>query len=141
MADGVHALCVGLSPAGVLVLARELGDGDSADECFQDLELIGSWLAAAIEASLTKAPQALAVEPYRIASLERILTEAMARGSVRRVIGAFVEALGVWDDVAICCYAEGASGGFFQYVSPVGAPSALPLELAVPIVLRDGRIM
>jgi hypothetical protein len=60
----------------VLVLARELAGGDSAAECRQDLELIGSWLTAAIEANFAKSPGAISAEPYRIASLGRILNEA-----------------------------------------------------------------
>ncbi len=139
--DGLQVLCFGLTQAGVLVLARTLGNGDWADECRRELELIGSWLTVAIEASLTKPPHGIAVEPYRIASLQRILSEAMLRGSVRRVIGAFVEALGVWDDVLIHGYAAGARGGFFQYVAPVGIPSSLPAELDGAVVPRDSRMV
>src|SRR5262249_37415013 len=118
--DGLQAVCLGLNPTGVLVVARELGAQDSADECRRDLDLIGSWLKGAIEANLTKPPSAISPEPYRIASLRRILNEAMSRGSVRNVVGAFVEALGVWNDIGVRGYAAGANGGFLQYVFPVG---------------------
>jgi len=139
--DGLQAVCFGLSQAGVLVLARELADGTSAAESRQELESIGSWLTTAIDASLTKPPHAISPEPYRIASLQRILSDATSRGSVRRVVGAFVEALGVWDDVTIFGYAPAANGGLFQYVSPVGPPSSFPAELDDAIVPRHGRMM
>lgn len=133
--DGYEALCFRLPSVGALMLARELTGDASAVECRRDLELIGSWLAGAIEASLTGPPNAISVEPYRIVSLQRILNAATARGSFRKVIGAFVEALGVWDDVRVRGYAAGASGGFFQYVSPVGT-----LAPSVPAELDDGVV-
>jgi hypothetical protein len=140
--DAFEAVCFGLAPTGVLVLARELANVESAAECRQDLESIGSWLTGAIETTVTSPPNAISAEPYRMASLRRILSDAMARGSVRNVVGAFVEALGVWDDVRVRGYAAGASGGFFQYVSPVGTlPTALPAELDDALVPRDSRMV
>ena len=138
--NGLQVLCFGLGANGALLVARETVDGKSA-ECRQDLDSIGSWLAGAVGSSLAKAPQAISVEPYRIGSLQRILGDARARGSVRRVVGAFVEALGVWDDVVICGYAGGPTGGFFQYVSPVETPSPFPAELDNAIGSRPGRMV
>ena len=134
--NGYQALCRGMSHAGVLAIARELKDEASAEG--PELELIGAWLADAIAANLTKPPQAIAEEPYRITSLQRILANATARGSVRRVIGAFVEAIGVWDDVLIRVFAAGANGGYFQYVAPVGAPTSGAAELDQAVIPRDG---
>ena len=55
--DGVLCLCFALGPAGVLVLARELtGGSEPADKHRPDLELIGSWLAGAVEADLAGEP-------------------------------------------------------------------------------------
>jgi hypothetical protein len=139
--DRLQVLCVGLSPAGVLMLARQLETDDSSAASREDLERIGSWLAAAIEASLIRPSNGVAVEPYRIASLQRILSDAVSRGSVRTLIGGFVEGLGVWDDVLIRSYAVGAHGGLFQYVSPVGTTKSLPAELDDAVVPRDGRMV
>src|SRR5262245_34569261 len=126
-ADRHQVLCFRLSQGGVLVLARGLPGNGSAPDARHDLELIGSWLTGAIEASLTKPPNAISVETYRIASLQRILTEAMPRGSVRKVVGAFVEALGGWDGVRVRVFAGGAGGGVFPYVAPVaGLASRVP---------------
>jgi hypothetical protein len=134
-----QAVCVGLSPAGVLVLAQE-PTGEPAADCRQQLECAGTWLAEAIGASLANPPDAISVESYRMASLRRILNDAAAAASPRKVIGAFVEALGVWDNVRVRCYAAGAAGGFFHYVSPVGTPPlSAPADLgAVP---RSERVV
>lgn len=138
--ESLQVLCVGLAPGGVLLLARRLTGGASADECRQDLESIGTWLTGAIEASLAQ-PNTISVESYRIVSFRRILREATSRGSIRKVMGAFVEALSVWDDVRVRGYIAGASGGFFQYVSPMAAlPSSSPDQLDDAVIPRTGRI-
>src|SRR5262245_27820625 len=83
------------------------------------------------------------VESYRMASLRRILAEAVSRGTARHVLGAFVEALGVWDDVRADAYAASASNGFFfRYVSPMGAPAdPVPAELDDTVVPYDNEIV
>jgi hypothetical protein len=121
--DGIQAVCSGLAMGGVLFVARSLTGGDSVDECRQDLESIGNWLTGAIEASLAQS-SAISVESYRIVSFRRILREATSRGSIRKVVGAFVEALSVWDDVRVHCYIAGAASGFFQYASALATLSA-----------------
>ena len=127
--EGLQVLCFGLSTGGTLLLARRLAVDEQPDECRQDLESIGAWLTGALEASLGQ-PNAVGVEPYRIVSFRRILREATTRGSLRRVVGAFVEALSVWDDVRVSGYVAGAAGGFFQYVSTMAAhPAATPEHL------------
>src|SRR5262249_3982858 len=126
---------------GVLVLAAQPID-KSPDEGWQDLELVGTWIVQAIEASITAPPDALSVELYRMASLRRILTEATSRPSVRKVIGGFVEALGVWDDVRVDSYAPCVSRGFFRYVSPMAAPVGWgPLDLDDEIAPRANRMV
>jgi hypothetical protein len=138
--DGMQALCFGLAAGGTLLLARQMAANDVADECRQDLESIGSWLTGALDASFGQ-PNAVSVEPYRIVSIRRILRDAASRGSVRKVIGAFVEALSVWDDVRVSAYAAAAAGGFFQYVSTVGArPMAAPDQLDETSMPRRKRI-
>src|SRR4029434_466976 len=72
--------------------------------------------AGAIEASLAQT-SSMSVESYRIVSFRRLLREATARGSIRKVVAAFVEALSVWDDVRVRCYIAGANGGYLSYGS------------------------
>jgi hypothetical protein len=140
--DGFDARCFRLAPAAALVVARSVTTDESPVERGQDLDRIGAWLSSAIEEALAEPPSAISVEPYRILSLRRVLTETMLRGSVRGVIGAFVEAVGVWDTARVRVYASGATGGFFQYVAPLGAhPSSAPVELDESVVSRDNRIV
>ena len=138
--DGLQALCFGLAPGGVLLLARCAAHDESPDECRHDLESVGTWLTGAIESSLGQ-PNTIGVEPYRILSFRRILREATSRGSFRRVIGAFVEALSVWDDVRVSAYVPAAADGFFQYVSTMAVrPASAPDHLDESVLPRLGRI-
>jgi hypothetical protein len=139
--DGLQAVCSSVATGGVLLVARHLKGADSAEECREDLDSIGNWLASAIEASLNPA-NGISVEPYRIVSFRRILHEATSRGSIRNVVGAFVEALNVWDDVRVHCYIAGAAGGFFQFGSPLtDVPSSLPDQLDEALVPAHGRMV
>ena len=55
--DGTLCVCFALTPAGVLVLARELNEeGELAETHLPDLERVGSWLAGAVEANLASEP-------------------------------------------------------------------------------------
>jgi hypothetical protein len=138
--DSSQAVCYSLNAGGVLILARNLTAADSVEECRQDLQSIGNWLAGAIDASLAQT-SAISVEPYRIVSFRRILREATARGSIRKVIGAFVEALSVWDDVRVRCYIAGADGGLVQYGSSLTASPSSPEQLDEAVVPPHGRIV
>ena len=97
----------------------------------EDLESIGPWLTGAIDASLAQ-PNTVSAEGYRLVSFRRILREASSRGSLRQVIGAFIEALSVWDDVRVRAYVAGASGGFWSASSMTAHPSSSePLDETV----------
>jgi hypothetical protein len=140
--EGFQIVCFGVLPEGVLILAQTPTDDESADESRRRLEAIGSWLTAAIEGSLLDPPHTACLEQFRIASFRRMLSQAVSYGSVRRVLGAFVEALGVWDNVRVRCYAAGANGGFLHFVSPVGTlPSSAPAELDDAARRWDGAIV
>lgn len=138
--DGLQIVCFRLAGGGVVLLARRLDAGDSGAECREDLESIGPWLAGAIDASLAQ-PNTVSAEGYRIVSFRRILREASSRGSLRQVIGAFIEALSVWDDVRVRAYVAGASGGFFEFASSMtGHPSSTePLDETV--LPRPGHVL
>jgi len=138
--EGMQALCFGLAPGGVLLLARAAAHDESPEECRHDLESVGTWLTSAVESSLGQ-PNTIGVEPYRILSFRRILRDATSRGSFRRVIGAFVEALSVWDDVRVSAYVPAAADGFFQYVSTMAVrPASAPDHLDESVLPRLGRI-
>jgi hypothetical protein len=138
--ESFQALCCGLTNGSVLLLARNLTGAESIADCRQDLESIGNWLTGAVEATLTQT-SAISVEPYRIISFRRILREATSRGSIRKVIGAFIEALSVWDDVRVRCYIAGANGGLVEYGAPLESLPSSRNEPDESIVPQHGRMV
>ena len=138
--ESLQVVCCALATGGVLCVARNLTGPDSVEECRQDLESIASWLASAIEASLAQT-SSISVESYRIVSFRRILREATSRGSIRKVIGAFVEALSVWDDVRVRCYIAGANGGFLQYGSALTTLPSSPDHLDEAVAPAHGGMV
>jgi hypothetical protein len=103
-----------------------------------------SWLGRANETNPANGPSSTGGESHVMASLQRLLHEAVSRGSVRDVVGAFVETLAVWLDVEVRGYIAGTQGQFFQSVSPLGADfSAMSAELddaAVPADMAMVRL-
>ena len=140
--NGLHAVCVALPPAGALVVAREASHSSSTDECMDDLNAIGGWLVEAMRGGFPSSSSGISGEAYRLASLRRILDEAAARGSARAVLGAFVEALGVWDDVHGFGYAITLDGGYVRYVAPRdSAANLVPAEIDGRDLPPAGRIV
>ena len=137
--DGMQFVCFRLASGGVLVLARRLDSEDLSEDCREDLESIGPWLTGAIDASLAQ-PNTVSAEGYRLVSFRRILREASSRGSLRQVIGAFIEALSVWDGVRVRAYVAGASGGFFEYASSMTAHPSSTEPLDETVLPRLGHI-
>ena len=124
-------VCHGLSPAGTLVVARKMNTG-GAEKSRLELESIGVWLAAAIDGSLSNgSPDAIA-DSHMVASLRRLLDEAVARDSARGIVSAFVETLAVWLEIEVHGYVAGAPGRFLLSLSPVGAEHS-----TVPATLDD----
>ena len=126
----LQAVCCGLATGGVLLVARH-PDGRRFGGGVSSGPRLHRQLAHRRDRSESRTlANAISVEPYRIVSFRRILREATSRGSIRKVVGAFVEALSVWDDVRVHCYIAGAAGGFFQFGSPLtDVPSSLPDHL------------
>ena len=138
--ETMQVVCSGVGTGGVLCVARNVTGAESIEECRHDLESIANWLAGAIEASLAQ-PSSISVESYRIASFRRIVGDATSRGAIRKVIGAFIEALSVWDDVRVRCYIAGATGGFLQYGSALAALPSPPERLDEAVVPPHGRMV
>jgi len=110
-----RAMCFGLPAHRSMVVARQTADETDADATLDDLAAIGSWLRGIVLGVLDEPAMGVNAEEYRIASLRRILDEAAVRGSARNVLGAFVEALGVWDDIRAAAYALRIDGRFVRY--------------------------
>jgi hypothetical protein len=126
-------VCCGLSPAGTVVVARNTSIGNAAaEESRLELAAIGTWLAGAIEGSLANGPLDAIEDSHMVASLRRLLDEAVERGSVRGVVSAFVETLAVWLEIEVHGYVGVAPGRFFHALAPVGADHS-----SVPAALDD----
>jgi outer membrane lipoprotein SlyB len=138
--EGLQFVCFRLAGGGVVLLARRLDSEDASDECREDLQSVGPWLTGAIDSSLAQ-PNTVSTEGYRLVSFRRILREASSRGSLRQVIGAFIEALSVWDDVRVRAYVGGASGGFFEFASSMTAPASSSEPLDEAVLPRTGQIL
>jgi len=136
--EGMQFACFRLAGGGVVLLARKLETEASAEDCREDLESIGPWLTAAVDTALAQ-PNAVSAEGYRIVSFRRILREATSRGSLRQVIGAFIEALSVWDDVRVRAYVAGASGGYFEYASSMSGHPVSTEPLDETVLPRQGH--
>lgn len=137
--EGLQFVCFRLAGGGVVLLARRIESEALADEYRQDLESIGPWLTGAIDATLSQ-PNTVSAEGYRIVSFRRILREASSRGSLRQVVGAFIEALSVWDDVRVRAYVAGASGGFFEYASSMTVHLSSSEALDETVLPRPGHM-
>ena len=139
--EEIQFVCFRLASGGVVLLGRRLDADGSTDECREDLELIGPWLTGAIDTSLAQ-PGAVSAEAYRMLSFRRILRESTSRGSLRQVIGAFIEALSVWDDVRVRAYVAGASGGFLEFASSMTAqPSSAADGLDEALLPRQAQLV
>jgi hypothetical protein len=140
--DQYECVCFPLAPAGVLVLARELPTDQTVEDCRRDLDTIAGWLRGAIEATLTGAPRGASAEQFRMQSLQRLLNDAVAGGSIRDVVSAFAESLAVWKEVEVRGFVADAYGRFVQDVAPVGSdPFAAPAELEETAVPADEALV
>jgi hypothetical protein len=133
--DGIRGECTGIARGGVLLVAKTSTTQESAGDAHEELQHVAAWLARAVADGFGDGPQTISEEAYRVGSLERILNDAAASDSPRRVLGAFVESLRVWENVTVHVYAAGARSGFMHVVSPVGV-----LASSVPAQIDDAAV-
>jgi hypothetical protein len=138
---GIQAVCLpltmGRDVAGALVVARRSPDDVVSEQVRGELELIGFWLANAIEAHLCS-PSAAESDMERLSSLCRVLGDTASRGSDREIVAAFAQTLAVWHDLEVYGYVEGADGEFARAVSlPASEPSRSPTVIH-PVLIPEG---
>ncbi len=141
----LHAVCAPLltdgKVAGALVIARTASSqGQPIEVARARLELVGSWLTAAVEGHL----QSPAAPTSNLLPLFRVLGRTVEHGSDRDLVSLFAEALAVWHDIEAVGYVETAPGVFAQEVSLAGRtepsrPLVLP-PAAVPLALQLQRM-
>ena len=141
--DGQLFMCRAVAGGATLILARTMRNGGApAEETRLELEAIAAWLARSIESSFSDASTDPAVDSHMVASLRRLLDEAVERGSVRGVLSAFVETLAVWLEIEVHAYVADAGGRFSHAISPVGADHAtVPAELDDDVVPADTEMV
>jgi hypothetical protein len=138
--DGFDAIALQPLDGLVLIVAQAAAEQSPAHDR-QALSAIGRWLADAIAQTLEEPPDSPGDEAYRIRALRRMLADTLPRGSVRRLGGAFVEAVGVWNAIGVRIYVSGVNGRLIHYVSPIGASaSSTPSELEPDAVPADDRL-
>src|SRR6476620_2293089 len=133
--DGIRGEGAGIARGAVLLVAKTSTAEESADDAHEELQHVAAWLARAVADGLGDGPHTISEEAYRVGSLERILNDAAASDSPRRVLGAFVESLRVWENVIVHVYATAARSGFTHLVSPVGVlASSVPARIEAAAV-------
>ncbi len=139
--EGVQVACFPLTlhraVSGALVLAlHESAAEQHGDQTRNDLELVGSWLSAAVESHLTSSP-GLQEALGRVSSFRRMLSNAASEGSDRRIVTVFAETMAVWHDLEVCGYVETPNGTCAREVTLAGAdPSKSPAVIeqeALPV--------
>ena len=111
------------APVGVLALAHEsMTSSDSGRHRVVDVQMIVPWLTRAVEAHLGRALAEDSADSFdRVASLHRLLQEAVERGSEKEVATTFAEALFAWDGVETSGYVEDFHGRLVLAMSAPGA--------------------
>lgn len=133
-------LTMGRVVGGALILARRNAEDVPPERARGDLELIGFWLSNAIEAHLAL-PPAVEGDLDRLSTLCRLLGDAAAHGSDRKIVAAFAETLAIWHDLEVYGYVETARGEFVREVSLVGAdPSTSPMVIPSTSLPDGGQV-
>lgn len=122
---GMQIICVPVMTerdvCGALVVGRvSSGRQDSAASRSQ-LELVASWLTAAVDAHLQSPPAFQSSGLNRVVPLAQLLGQASDRESDRELIRLFGEAIAVWHDIEVSGYVETTAGTFARDVSLPGS--------------------
>jgi len=120
----LHIICLPIiadrAAAGVLLVCRSMPQRQNLQSAKTQLELVASWLAAAIEAHLISPPVFASSGLNRIAPLAQLLGQASKRESDRELIRLFGEAIAVWHDIEVSGYVETTTGAFAKDVTLPG---------------------
>jgi hypothetical protein len=122
---GLQIVCAPLvvdrNACGALLVGRLAPPRQDPNATRSQLELLASWLTAAIDAHVFSPPAFPASGLNRVAPLAQLLGDASTRESDRRLIHLFGEAIAVWHDIEVSGYLETPSGGFARDVTLPGA--------------------
>ena len=121
---GMQIICVPViaerNACGALLVGRSSPVRQDPGASRAQLELVASWLTAAVEAHLLSPPALPSSGLNRVAPLAQLLGQASARESDRELIRLFGEAIAVWHDIEVSGYVETTNGVFARDVTLPG---------------------
>ena len=132
---GLQIICVPViterNACGALLVGRVSPSRQDAVASRSQLELVASWLTAAVDAHLLGPPAFQSSGLNRVAPLAQLLGQASARESDRELIRLFGEAIAVWHDIEVSGYVETTAGVFARDVTLPGTkkgerPAVIP---------------
>jgi hypothetical protein len=116
---------------GALLVGRASPHRQDSGASRAQLELVASWLAAAVDAHLLSPPAIQSSGLNRVAPLAQLLGRASEHESDRELIRLFGEAIAVWHDIEVSGYVETTAGAFTRDVTLPGTrkgerPATIP---------------
>jgi hypothetical protein len=134
---GLQAVCLAVSidrgDAGALLVGRTVPPGQDTRASRDQLQLVTSWMATAVEAHLLSPPSLPSSGLSRVAPLAQVLAQSAEHESDRELVRLFGEAIAVWHDIEVCGYVETSNGAFARDVTLPGTnkgerPLSIPAE-------------
>jgi hypothetical protein len=132
---GLQIICVPViterNACGALLVGRVSPPRQDTAASRSQLELVASWLTAAVDAHLLSPPAFPSSGLNRVAPLAQLLGQASDRETDRELIRLFGEAIAVWHDIEVSGYVETAGGMFARDVTLPGTkkgerPAVIP---------------
>ena len=121
---GLQIICVPVmtdrNACGALLVGRVSPSAQDPGASRAQLELVASWLTAAVDAHLLSPPAFPSSGLNRVAPLAQLLGQASQRESDRELIRLFGEAIAVWHDIEVSGYVETPAGAFARDVTLPG---------------------
>lgn len=126
--QGAQIICVPVitegNAGGALLVGRMSPPRQDSGGSRAQLELVASWLTAAVDAHLLSPPAFPSSGLNRVAPLAQLLGQAAENESDRELIRLFGDAIAVWHDIEVTGYVETTPGTFTRDVTLPGARKA-----------------
>lgn len=140
---GLQIVCMSVAidggNAGALLLAKAVSVRPDGGATREQLQLVASWLATAVEAHLLSPPAFSSSGLGRVAPLAQVLGQAAEGESDRELMRLFGEAVAVWHDIEVCAYVETANGAFARDVTLPGSRRGERPAAIAPVELPDSQ--
>lgn len=133
--NGLQIICVPVitdrNAGGALLVGRASPHRQDPGASRAQLELVATWLTAAVDAHLLSPPAFPSSGLNRVAPLAQLLGHASEHESDRELIRLFGEAIAVWHDIEVSGYVETTAGTFTRDVTLPGTrkgeqPATIP---------------